>query len=228
MRALILAAGRGERMRPLTDTTPKPLLSVGSERLIERHLVRLRRAGVTDVLVNIAWLGESIVQALGDGQDYGVRVAYSHEQPGALETLGGIRQALPWLGSAPFWLVNADVYTDYEFSPQLLPEDPTIAAGLLLVPNPAHKQGGDFGWVDGKVTLLSASSSSYTYSGIGRYRPEVFAGIAPGRAPLGPFLKTLAGAGRLAGHVHTGAWDDVGTPGRLQSLRLRLGVATAD
>ena len=228
MRALILCAGRGERLRPLTDRVPKPLLEVDGAPLLVHHLRRLRDAGVTDVVINVSWLAEAIVAAVGDGAEYGIRVTYSVEPPGALETLGGIRQALPWLGDAPFWVVNGDVYTDVDFTASTAVLDDTTRAELVLVPNPGHNPGGDFDLVDGRVVRGQAAGRPYTFAGVGRYRPAFFAGVEPGRAPLGPLLFAAADAGRLAGRLHVGRWDDVGTPERLATLRHWLATPQDD
>ncbi|MEO1036115.1 MAG: N-acetylmuramate alpha-1-phosphate uridylyltransferase MurU [Pseudomonadota bacterium] len=225
MRALILAAGRGERLRPLTDHTPKPLIQIGKETLLERHLRRLAAVGVDTVFINVAWLAERIVAAIGDGRRFGLRVVFSHERPGALETLGGIRQVLPWLGDEPFWLVNGDVFSDFDFSDQITGLPTNVDARLVLVPNPSHKPQGDFD-IDGEfATRAESKPRPYTYSGIGLYRPVLFAGVTAGRAPLAPLLFAAANAGRIAAVVHRGRWDDVGTAERLARLRQWLEVA---
>ncbi|MEM1262981.1 MAG: N-acetylmuramate alpha-1-phosphate uridylyltransferase MurU [Pseudomonadota bacterium] len=226
MRAIILAAGRGERMRPLTDSVPKPLLRVGKTTLLERHLDRLARAGVTDVMINVSWLAQTIITAIGSGDRYGVKVAYSHEPPGALETLGAVRQVLPWLGEEPFWLVNGDVFSDFDFAAQRPDADYSLLANIVLVPNPPHKPMGDFACVEGLATRPTDSERDYTYAGIGWYRPDLFAAVATGRAPLGPLLFNTAAAGQLGATVHNGRWDDVGTPQRLDTLRRWLDTST--
>lgn len=217
---MILAAGRGERMRPLTDRVPKALLEVGGRALIEWHLTRLAACGVGEVVVNHAHLGARIEERLGDGARYGVRIAYSRELE-ALETAGGIALALPLLGQAPFLLVNADVYTDFDFA-QLTGEAADLPAGcdacLVLVDNPSHRPDGDFALIEGQVEV--EESPRLTYSGIGLYRPRLFADIVPGtKAPLGPRLKAAAAAGRVRGLYHPGRWVDVGTPERLALAR---------
>jgi len=213
-RAMVLAAGRGERMRPLTDHTPKALLSVRGQPLIVRHLERLARAGVREVVINIAWLGERLRAVLGDGSAWGLVIHYSDEGAEALETGGGILRALPWLGSAPFLVVNGDVYTDFEFA--ALHIEPDAWAQLLLVPNPAHVPDGDFALERGRV--LAHGTPRWTYSGIGLYRPELFHGCEPGRFPLLPLLQRASAAGRLHGQLYLGQWSDVGTPERLAAL----------
>ncbi|TXF11001.1 N-acetylmuramate alpha-1-phosphate uridylyltransferase MurU [Pelomicrobium methylotrophicum] len=220
MKAMILAAGRGERMRPLTDFVPKALLEVGGRALIEWHLLRLAACGVRDVVVNHAHLGPMIEARLGDGSRYGVRLIYSRE-PQALETAGAVALALSWLGEQPFLLVNADIYTDFDFA-QLERESRDLPAGcdacLVLVDNPPHHPHGDFALVGGRVA--AEGEPRLTYSGIGAYRPRFFADIAPGtKAPLGPRLRQAAAAGRVRGLHYHGRWIDVGTPERLEHAR---------
>ena len=225
MKAMILAAGRGERMRRLTDRTPKPLLEVGGEKLIERHLRRLAAAGHAQIVINLSWLGSQIRQAIGNGQRYGVEVRYSDEGPTALETAGGIFKALPLLGSEPFLVVNGDIWTDYPLQPAGLA--PGADAHLVLVPNPPQHARGDFALEQGKIT--EGKTDRYTFSGIGLYRGEFFAGCQPGKFPLLPLLRRAIAAGRLTGEVYRGAWHDIGTPERLAAfdseLRAALGKA---
>ncbi|MFM7397176.1 MAG: N-acetylmuramate alpha-1-phosphate uridylyltransferase MurU [Gammaproteobacteria bacterium] len=224
MRAMILAAGRGERMRPLTDERPKPLLEVGARSLLEWHLAALARAGIRDLVINHAWLGERIVEALGDGQRYGVRIQYSAEREGALETAGGIIQALPLLGSEPFLVVNGDIWTDFDFS-RLPTLDEHALGCLILVPNPPQHPRGDFALrarEGGGFDIAADGSVRYTFSGLAVYRPEFFAGHAPGRRPLLPLLLEAAAAGRLRGRLCQGLWFDIGTPERLRELDERL------
>ena len=219
MRAMLLAAGRGERMRPLTDRRPKPLLSVGGRPLIEWHLQRLAQAGVHDVVINLSWLGEMIVDVLGDGSRLGMRIHYSREPWPALETGGGIHQALPLLGDKPFLLVNGDIFADIDFSTLVL--QPGDLAQLVLVPNPAHHAQGDF-WLDAAGRVLPAGGERLTYSGVALLRPEFFAGLAAGRFPLAPLLFKARDEGRLGGHRHDGTWLDIGTPERLAELDAEL------
>ncbi len=212
---MLLAAGRGERMRPLTDLTPKPLLLARGKPLIVHHLERLARAGVREVVINLAWLGEQIRAALGDGSRFGLSIRYSEEGAQALETGGGIFQALPWLAPGPFLVVNADVFTDFDFS--TLAIAPDAWAQLLLVPNPPQHPAGDFGLDAGHVT--EASGARWTYSGIGLYTAALFDGCEPGRFPLQPLLQRAIAARRLRGQIYRGVWSDVGTAQRLAELQ---------
>jgi MurNAc alpha-1-phosphate uridylyltransferase len=239
MPAMILAAGRGERMRPLTDRLPKPLLEVGGRPLIEWHLLALARAGITDIVVNLSWQGDRIPAALGDGSRFGVALRYSDEGPVALETGGGIFRALPLLGTGPFLVVNGDVWTDYDFA-QRPALDADALAALVLVPNPPQHPRGDFALrprlaaagdaaapladVITDPALLGAPDAPprHTYSGIGVYRPEFFDGCVDGRFPLLPLLRRAGAAGRLRGTLYQGLWSDVGTPERLRELDDRL------
>jgi MurNAc alpha-1-phosphate uridylyltransferase len=216
---MILAAGRGERMRPLTDVVPKPLLHVGGERLIESHLRRLCAAGFTDIVINTAWLGDLIPATLGDGAQYGVRIAYSHERPEALETGGGIFHALPLLGAEPFLVVNGDVWTDVDFAALRLPAGSW--AHLVLVTNPPQHARGDF-WLEGAKVRDAGEGERWTYSGIGIYTAEFFAGAAGGKFALLPWLKRAINANALTGEHHAGRWYDIGTPERLARLDLEL------
>lgn len=219
MKVMLLAAGRGERMRPLTDACPKPLLQVAGKPLIVWHLERLAGAGFRDVVINLSWLGGMIADALGDGRDFGVSIQYSREPWPALETGGGILQALPLLGAGPFLLVNGDVFTDIDFSAlQLAPGD---LAQLVLVPNPAHHASGDFG-LDGRGRIIAAGGERLTYSGVALLRPEFFAGAVAGRFPLLPWLLRAQEAGKLGGQRHDGLWLDIGTPERLTQLDAAL------
>ena len=216
--AMILSAGRGERLHPLTDTTPKALLKVAGEPLIVRHLRALREAGVENVIVNLSHLGEQIRDALGEGKEFGVRILYSPEPTPPLETGGGIHQALPLLGSDPFWVVNADVCTDYQFAaPSLTDGDD---AHLVLVDNPAHHPEGDFHLEGGRVR--EQSGGRLTFSGIGFYRPRLFKACAPGCFPLAPLLQAAIRDGRASGEHYHGLWADVGTAERLAEARARF------
>ena len=219
MRAMLLAAGYGKRMRPLTDHTPKPLLRVGGRRLVEWHLERLARAGFTEVVINTAWLGEQIEQTLGDGRAWGVRIRYSREgEP--LETAGGIRQALSLLGDEPFVVINADIWTDFDPASLSAPDG---LAHLVLVDNPAHHPQGDFHLAaDG--CLRDNGRPCLTFAGVGVYRPELFRELLPGEeAPLGPLLRRAMARGQVTGEYHDGRWFDVGTPERLAELDRLLG-----
>ena len=210
MKAMILAAGKGERMRPLTLHTPKPLLPVAGKALIEYHIEALARAGFTELVINHAWLGEQLETALGDGSRYGVSICYSPEgQP--LETGGGIFNALPLLGDGPFVLVNGDVWTDYDFA--LLPRQLKADAHLVLVDNPPHHPQGDFALVNGRVQAQGASL--LTYGGIAVLRPQLFTGCTAGAFPLAPLLRKAMADGRVSGEQHAGRWLDVGTVERL-------------
>jgi MurNAc alpha-1-phosphate uridylyltransferase len=212
MKAMILAAGRGERLRPLTDHTPKPLLMAGGKPLIGHLLQALAAAGFSEAVVNLAHLGERLREALGEGAAYGIKLHYSEEPEGALETAGGIRQALPLLGEEPFLVVNGDIATDFPFAG--LRGQPAGLAHLVLVPNPPHKAQGDFRLAQGMLSADGADGG-HTFAGIGVYRPELFAGLAPGRAPLAPLLRAAMAAGQISGELYPGFWLDVGTPERL-------------
>lgn len=224
MRAMILAAGRGERMRPLTDACPKPLLKAGGKPLIVWQLERLRAAGFVDVAINHAHLGALIEAALGDGRAFGLRIRYSPEAD-ALETAGGIRTALPLLGDAPFLVVNGDVFCDADLAAlrddgQELAVDGDLAR-LLMVPNPPHHPGGDF-CLDGD-RLHRDGEPRLTFSGFGVYHPALFGALAAGtKAQLGPLLRDAMDAGKVAGRRHDGYWLDVGTPERLAELDRHL------
>jgi MurNAc alpha-1-phosphate uridylyltransferase len=218
MKAMILAAGRGERMRPLTDHTPKPLLEVGGKALIEYHLMALHQAGIRDVIINHAWLGEQIESRLGNGERYGLEIQYSPEVPVALETAGGIIQALSRLGTEPFIVINGDIWCDY--SMQQLPQQPDGLAHLVMVDNPPHNLQGDFCLTDGR--LQAEGQSKLTYSGIGVYHPHLFAGLEPGIRPLAPLLKQAMAKGQVSGEHYRGRWLDIGAPERLHELDTAL------
>ncbi len=219
MHVMILAAGRGERMRPLTDRVPKPLLQVGGKALIEYHLDTVRRCGWRNVVINLSWRGAQLRDALGDGSRYGLDIAYSEEGEPPLETGGGIHRASPLLGRAPFVVINGDTFTD--FDPTRLTLRPGALAQLALVANPAHHPNGDFHLDGGCIT--PAGGPRYTYSGTGMFHPDMFAGCTAGRFPLLPLLQEARAAGRLDGVVHAGRWVDVGTPERLAELDHSLG-----
>jgi len=215
VKAMILAAGRGERMRPLTDQMPKPLLKIGEQSLIERHLQALARAGVREVVVNLSWLGHMIREALADGARFGLRIHYSEEGPVPLETAGGIFRALPLLGPEAFIVVNGDIFTDFPFATLQLPA--AASAHLVLVDNPPQHAQGDFGLEDGHIVVTSANM--HTFSGIAIYRPDFFAGCAPGRFPLLPLFRRAIAMRTLSGELYSGQWSDVGTPQRLAELQ---------
>ncbi len=212
MRAMILAAGRGDRLRPLTDTLPKSLVDVAGRSLLERHLDRLQDAGMRDVVINLGWLGEQIEERIGDGRAWDLRVRYSREGDDVLETGGGIVKALPLLGDAPFLVINADIYTDMP-----VPRDVPAAgcgAHLVLVPTPDYRDRGDFGLDRGAVN----NERQLTFSGVSAYRPQFFDGCEPGRFSVVPLLREAVGNGRVSGALYDGLWADVGTPERLRAL----------
>jgi MurNAc alpha-1-phosphate uridylyltransferase len=235
MKAMIFAAGRGERMRPFTDTCPKPLLKVRGRPLIEWHVLNLVRAGITDIVINHAHLGALIEQALGDGARYGARIRYSPEAT-ALETAGGIAQARHLLGEEPFLAVSGDIYCpyfDFEQVKDVLAEkdvlgnpynhDERDVAWIYLVKNPWHHPKGDFGLR--LYTIANEGEQLWTFANIGVYRPEMFDAIAPGsHAGLGKLLREYADRGRVGGEIYTGEWTNVGTVGQLDQLN---GVAPA-
>lgn len=223
---MILAAGRGERMRPLTDHCPKPLLPAGGRPLIVWHLHRLARAGIRKVVINHAHLGARLEDALGDGARWGLSIAWSRE-PEALETAGGIANALPLLGDAPFLVVNGDVWSDFDFgrahtiAQQMRAAD--LDAWCVLAANPAHHPEGDFGIDTGRLVDRSDAGQRFTFSGIGVYRPALFAGIERGTpAKLAPLLRRAAELRRAGAEFHAGRWTDVGTPQRLAELDIEL------
>lgn len=221
---MILAAGRGERMRPLTDACPKPLLAAGGRPLIVWHLERLAAAGFRRIVINHAHLGASIEQALGDGARWGLSIAYSREAE-ALETAGGIANALPLLGTDPFLVVNGDIWCDFDFARARGIAAQMRAASLLawcvLVENPPQHPRGDFGIDCGRLT--ADAGPRYTFSGIGVYHPRLFAGVASGdRTPLAPLLHEAIARGRAGAERHFGRWTDVGTPQRLAELDAQL------
>lgn len=232
MIAMLLAAGRGERMRPLTDHTPKPLLEAGGKPLIVWHIERLVHAGIRELVINHAHLGARIEAALGDGSRFGARIRYSDEGT-ALETAGGIAYALPLLGDEPFAVINSDIYCDYDFA-HLAERAATLQASgdmahLVLVDNPPHHPNGDFALSNGRVAasllpnpesrILNPESSKLTFSGIGIYQPSLFSHIPRGTtAPLAPLLRAQIALGKVGGEHHRGLWVDVGTPQRLAEL----------
>lgn len=215
-RALIFAAGRGERMRPLTDHTPKPLLHVGKEMLIEHHLRKLAAAGVRDVVINISHLAAQFPAALGDGSRWGVRIHYSDEGSEPLETGGGIKHALPLLGDAPFIAVSADILSDFDYAG--LPAEPHGLAHLIMVANPEFHPEGDFSLHDGQLND-EGRGERYTFGNIGVYRPAIVAGESTDRFKLLPMFQRAMRHGQLSGECFTGAWHNVGTPAQLAALQ---------
>lgn len=215
MKAMILAAGRGERMRPLTDRHPKPLLKVDGRALIEWHIEALKDAGIKDILINTSWLGDQIPEYLGDGAYWGVNLTFIHEVE-ALETAGGIRNALDFFDDEPFVVVNGDVWSEYDYEKLL--QQPTKKAHIVLVPNPEHHPQGDFQLrEDGLV--IAEGSERYTFAGIGVYLPEVFADVPRGEpCRLAPVLRELMVEAEVTGELFQGRWFDIGTPERLERL----------
>jgi len=218
LKVMILAAGRGERMRPLSDTVPKPLLEAGGKPLIVHLIEGLARHGLRDLVINHSHLGEKISAYLGDGGRYGVRVAYSHEEGGGLETGGGIFKALPLIDTDPFVVINGDIWTDYPFD--RLPARLDGLAHLVLVDNPPQHPQGDFALREGK--LFAEGAPRLTFSGIGVYARALFADCRPGKFPLAPLLRTAIAQGQVSGEHYTGRWRDVGTPQRLADLDREL------
>jgi len=214
MRAMILAAGRGERLRPLTDETPKPLMLLGQKTLIEYHLESLAAAGFREVVINQGHLGDQLPAALGDGSRWGLNIHWSDEQPAALETGGGIFKALPLLGTAPFLVVNGDVWTDYPFA--RLRAVKCDWAHLVLVPNPAHNPTGDFALSGARVREMG--EPRHTFSGVAVYHPRLFADCRPGKFSVVPLLRSAMRDHIVTGEVWEGQWNDVGTLERLEAL----------
>jgi N-acetyl-alpha-D-muramate 1-phosphate uridylyltransferase len=211
--AMIMAAGRGERMRPLTDTTPKPLLRVHGQPLIERHVERLVLAGIPRIVVNLAWLGGQIRDYLGDGTRFGAAITYSEEAPRALDAGGGVFRALPHLSPGPFAVVNGDIYTDFPF--ETLAIDAKYESHLVLVPNPSYMKG-DFGFKHGEA--LASADELFTFGSIAVYRKTFFADSQDGVFPIMPLWRRSMAAGRCSAQLYTGLWEDVGTPERLAAL----------
>lgn len=215
---MILAAGRGERMRPLTDSLPKPLLKVAGKMLIEYHLEKIKTAQITDVIINHAWLGSKIEQALGDGSRYGLNIKYSAENE-ALETAGGIINALPLLGNEPFIVINGDVFCDYDFSTLMAPL--SGLAHLILVDNPAHHAEGDF-VLTRSGEVKQTGDNKLTFSGIGIYHPDLFKNRIKGKLALAPVLREAMDNHIVTGSYYQGIWHDIGTAERLNELDLYL------
>ncbi|WP_404397449.1 N-acetylmuramate alpha-1-phosphate uridylyltransferase MurU [Idiomarina loihiensis] len=223
MRAMILAAGRGSRMRPLTDNQPKPLLPVAGKPLLGYHLEKLANAGVNEVVINHAWHGEQIEDFVGDGSQWGLQVSFSKEPEGGLETAGGIIKALPLLGDAPFWVINGDIWTDWDFSDLPTRLDEEQLGHLVMVDNPVHHQDGDFVIEHGVlVNEIREGQQTKTFSGVGLYRKELLAPYPEGKQPLKPFFDRAIDKKQLAASHLGGFWTDVGTPERLHQLNQRL------
>jgi|SRR5450830_229884 len=237
MKAMILAAGRGERMRPLTDHTPKPLLQVGGKPLIVWHLERLAQAGFSEVMINHAYLGQQIEAQLGNGGQWGLSIRYSPEV-NALETAGGIAQALPLLGDAAFLVINGDIFTDIDFAKLIYALAPGQLAHLVMVDNPPHHPNGDFAYLDGSLLpeghlhedqlhedQLQENPARLTFSGIGVYHPDLFKGVVRGEAAkLAPLLREAIAQGLLAAEHYQGVWHDIGTSERLAELDAQLNL----
>jgi N-acetyl-alpha-D-muramate 1-phosphate uridylyltransferase len=221
MKVMILSAGRGERLRPLTDHTPKPLLKAGKYRLIEYLIPSLVKAGFHEIVINTAHLAEQFPQTLGNGQQFGAKIIYSPEPEGGLETAGGIINALPLLGNEPFLIVNGDIWTDFPFE-QLSSFSLSTAslAHLILVNNPEHNLQGDFALSSGKIN--QSKEIRYTYSGIGIYHPKLFSGFQVQRLALKPILLEAIEQQQISGQLYQGAWSDIGTLERLQQLNDQL------
>ena len=215
MIAMILAAGRGKRLKQVTESIPKPLVEVNGQSLIERHLERFHAAGIRDVVINLGWLGDQIVERIGSGSNYGINVAYSPEGDELLETGGGIFNALHLLGKNPFLIMNADIYTDMPVEEMSLSDE--ALGRLVLVPTPEYRDSGDFNLEDGLVR--NGDAPALTYGGIAMYRPELFDGCKPGRFSIVPIMRSTADAGRMQGSFYDGLWADIGTQERLAALR---------
>jgi MurNAc alpha-1-phosphate uridylyltransferase len=229
MRAMILAAGRGERLRPLTDTTPKPLLDIDGHSLIEHHLQRLASAGFREVVINLAHLGHLIRDTLGNGSRWGLNIHYSSEPVGALDTGGGILQALPLLGASPFAIINGDVFSHYPLA--RLRAIKCSHAHLILVPNPAHNPDGDFDLQAGRVIAKTGDpdkQAPYTFSGISVYHPRFFDASSDGRFSVVPMLQDAMALQQVTGEIYTGVWHDIGYRERLESLRAHQAATLAE
>ena len=221
MKALIFAAGFGERMRPLTLSTPKPLLLVAGKPLIVWHIERLAASGVRDIVINTSWLAERFPETLGDGATWGLRLHFSHEDPSPLETGGGMLRALPMLGDAPFIAINGDLWSTHPLDQ--LPPEPSGLAHCVLIPLPAFRKAGEF--ERAATPLLGADALPHTLAGIGVYRPQLLDGHGPGVFSITPLLTAAARSGKLSVEAHCGEWEDVGTPERLAALDCRVAAA---
>ncbi|MBH0058991.1 nucleotidyltransferase family protein [Pseudoalteromonas sp. SWXJZ94C] len=219
MKAMILAAGRGQRMMPLTQNMPKPMLKVVDKPLIEHHINNLKAAGITNIVINLAWQGDKIKNYFNDGSQFGVNIQYSQEVEGGLETAGGIIEALPLLGDS-FIVINGDVFTDYDVSALMQLHLQSGEAHIVLIENPPHNKDGDFA-----LSHLSPDSQKYTFSGIGRYQADFFQGFELGIRPLGPILRKKLAEHLVSTELYIGQWDDIGTPERLAALNERLALA---
>ena len=220
VKAMILAAGKGERMRPLTEHCPKPLLMVNGSTLLERHIVALVAAGISDIVINVSYLADQIIDFCGDGSRWGCSIEFSVEDE-PLETAGGVIQALPRLGTEPFLLVSADVLTDFDYCELAEHKLDSDWASLVLVPNPEHHPKGDFGLSAGRIAQAAAEIDSFTYSGVGMVSPELFHSLEAGKRRIRPVFDRAIESNRLGGRVWSGAWSDVGTPERLESAALQ-------
>jgi len=214
MIVMILAAGRGERLRPITDVVPKCLVEVRGQSLLERHLEHVSKAGIKDVVINLGWLGDQIVERVGSGSEYGLNVLYSDEGDDVLETGGGIQKALPMLGNEPFLVLNADIFT--EMPVQNITLRDSALGHLVLVPTPDYRAVGDFDLSGGFIR--NGDTPALTFGGVAMYRPEFFAGCEAGRFSIVPLMLAAADAGRLQGSLYEGVWADVGTPERLAAI----------
>lgn len=228
MKAMILAAGRGERMRPLTDHLPKPLLTIGEDSLIIHHIKRLKKAGINELVINHAWLGQIIEEKLQDGSEWGVSIQYSAEGPKGLETAGGIANALPLLGNEIFLVINGDIYTDFDFHTVFaikeIMEDNNRLANLWLVPNPPHNFNGDYA-ISNDGLLIPKNGKNYTFSGIGLYQPKLFKDLKPGNQyKLATLFNQQLINKKISASLFNGCWLDIGTVERLQQLRQQLAV----
>jgi len=217
MKAMILAAGRGQRLRPLTDTLPKPLVEVRGQPLLQRHIERLLQAGFTDIVINVSWLRHKIVDFLQHHNHFGANIQISDEGDHALETGGGMHHALPLLGSEPFVVVNADVYSDFDFA-ELRPLQAGDLVSLLLVENPDHNPNGDFSLHNNRLLDRLDHEKTYTYSGMGVYHPKLFTNCASGAYSVVPLIRQAIASQQAAASLYSGLWSDVGSPARLDAL----------